>query len=80
MQHFLNASGPSAALRGAHDRYYRRTKARCFFLAGKCFVDLPGIVDKILETVNPIAEYQRFGNLYIAEVTWGGFHKQGQAD
>ena len=43
-----------------------------------CVVVPPGIVDKILETVKPIMEYEREGNLYTAEVSMSAFGRQGQ--
>ena len=50
------------------------------FSAGECVGVVLGIVDKILQRVKPIAEYQRRGNLYSPEITSASFHGQGQAD
>ena len=38
----------------------------------------PGFVDEILKHVTPIIEYQREGNLYLAEMTVSGFTRQGR--
>ena len=56
-----------------------KPKQYVFFSAGKCVVVCRGIVDKILQTVKPIAESQRRGNLYIASVRLASFHRQGHA-
>ena len=43
------------------------------FNAGRCVVVAPGIVEKILKTVTPIAEYKREGNLYIGTMKMSSF-------
>ena len=43
----------------------------------KCFVVAPGVVNKIMETLSAVAEYDREGNLYIGEVTLSSFRRQG---
>ena len=44
----------------------------------KCVVVPPGIVEKILASVTPVAEYKRDGGLYTADVELSVFHRQGQ--
>ena len=43
-----------------------------------CVVVPPGTVERILREVKPIAEYERQGNLYLAEMTMSVFRRQGQ--
>ena len=38
----------------------------------------PGIVDKILATVKPLARYKREGGLYVADMSLSGFTRQGE--
>ncbi len=38
----------------------------------------PGIVDKIMEHVKPLVQYDRQGGLYVAEMTMSGFARPGQ--
>ena len=44
----------------------------------KAVVVPPGIVNDILKNVTPVAQYDREGGLYIAEMTPSGFARQGQ--
>ena len=53
-------------------------KQDVLFNAGHCFVVPAGVVDRIMREVNAVAEYERCGNLYIAEMTLSGFTRQGQ--
>ena len=39
----------------------------------------PGIVEAVLKQIKPVAEYQREGNLYLAEFEMSDFAGQGQA-
>ena len=43
----------------------------------KCVVVPPGVVERILATVTPLAEYTRTGGLYLAEMTMSSFARQG---
>jgi hypothetical protein len=43
-----------------------------------CVVVPPGIVKEILKRLKPILQYEREGNLYIADVEMSSFHRQGQ--
>ena len=45
----------------------------------KCVVVPPGIVEAVLKQIKPVAEYQREGNLYLAEFEMSDFAGQGQA-
>ena len=38
----------------------------------------PGVVEKVLQSVKPVAEYKRSGGLYLAEMTLSDFVRQGQ--
>ena len=40
----------------------------------------PGFVEEILKHVKPIIEYQREGNLYLAEMTVSSFTRQGHQE
>ena len=44
----------------------------------KCVVVPPGTVERILKEIKPITEYERQGNLYLAEMTMSAFRRQGQ--
>ena len=55
-------------------------KQDILFNNDKCYVVAPGIVRKIMETINAVAEYDREGNLYVGEVTLQSFHRQGQEE
>ena len=44
----------------------------------KAVVVPPGIVNDILKKVTPVAQYDREGGLYVAEMTLSGFARQGQ--
>ena len=39
----------------------------------------PGVVEKIMKVIAPIVEYERQGNLYMAEMTMSDFIRQGAA-
>ena len=43
-----------------------------------CYVVPPGIVDEIVKSVKPVAEYPRQGGLYIADVALTSFARQGR--
>ncbi len=43
----------------------------------KCVVVPPGVVERILATITPVAEYTRTGGLYLAEMTMSSFARQG---
>jgi hypothetical protein len=44
----------------------------------KCVVVPPGVVERILKEIQPIAQYDRCGNLYIAEMEMSSFGRRGQ--
>ncbi len=46
----------------------------------KCVVVPPGVVDRILKElrIKPVAEYQREGNLYLADMVMSTFGRPGQ--
>ncbi len=44
----------------------------------RCVVVPPGIVDQIMEQVSAVAEYHRYGNLYLSDFTMSDFIRQGQ--
>ncbi len=50
------------------------------FTNRRCVVVPPGIVDKIMKehNIKPVLEYQREGNLYLAEMAMSSFRRQGQ--
>ncbi len=54
-------------------------KQDVLFTNKKCVVVPPGVVEKILQTVQPVVEYARTGNLYIADMEMSSFPRQGQA-
>ncbi len=54
-----------------------KPKQDVLFNAGKCVVVPPGIVDGILKTVKPLMQYDRKGELYVAEMTMSSFGRQG---
>ena len=43
----------------------------------KCYVVAPGVVDRIMEKLKPVAEYDREGNLYIGEFSLSSFTRPG---
>ena len=43
-----------------------------------CVVVPPGVVKEIMKRIKPILQYEREGNLYIADVEMSSFHRQGQ--
>ncbi len=45
----------------------------------KGYVVPPGIVDEIMKRVKPVAEYNRKGGLYVAEMVMSSFPRQDQA-
>ena len=45
----------------------------------RAIVVQPGVVDKIMKVIAPIVEYERQGNLYMAEMTMSDFIRQGAA-
>jgi len=44
-----------------------------------CYVVPPGVVAKIMEHIQAVAEYPREGNLYLAEIELSSFARQGPA-
>ena len=52
-------------------------KQDVLFNAEKCYVVPPGVVAKIMETIKAVAEYDRLGGLYVAEMTVSSFTRQG---
>ena len=38
----------------------------------------PGVVDTVLKYVKPLMQYDREGELYVAEVTMSGFARPGR--
>ena len=38
----------------------------------------PGVVERILATVKPLARYKREGGLYVADMSLSGFTRQGE--
>ena len=52
-------------------------KQDVLFDSEKCYVVPPGIVKKIMQTIKAVAEYDRVGGLYIAEMTVSSFTRQG---
>ena len=45
----------------------------------KGFVVPPGVVDEIMKRIKPVAEYERQGGLYVAEMVMSSFPRPGQA-
>ena len=43
----------------------------------RCVVMPPGVVDRVLQELQPIAEYPRVGGLYIADMTLSGSTRRG---
>ncbi len=54
-----------------------RGKQDVLFDNDKCFVVAPGTVKKIMKSIQAVAEYEREGNLYVADMTLSGFTRQG---
>ena len=52
-------------------------KQDVLFDADNCFVVAPGIVKQIMKQIKAIAEYQRLGGLYVAEMTVSSFTRPG---
>ena len=48
-----------------------------FFNNKPCAVVPPGIVDRILQHIDPLLQYNRKGGLYLADVEVSPFHRQG---
>ncbi len=44
-----------------------------------CYVVPPGVVAKIMEHIQAVAEYRREGNLYVAEIELSSFARQDPA-
>ena len=42
-----------------------------------CFVVAPGTVKKIMKHIQAVAEYEREGNLYVADMVLSSFGRQG---
>ena len=62
--------GPEDGL-GLHD---------AVFTNKKCTVIPPGLLANILEKIKPVMEYHRSGGLYVADVTWSSFARQGRQE
>ena len=43
----------------------------------KYYVVAPGVVKKLMKTLNAVAEYEREGNLYVTEMGIQSFRRQG---
>ncbi len=54
-------------------------KQDVLFTNKKCVVVPPGVVDKMLKTVQPVVEDARTGNLYVADMEMSSFPRQGPA-
>ena len=52
-------------------------KQDVLFNANKCFVVAPGVVDQIMKYISAVAEYDRDGGLYTAEMTVSSFTRPG---
>ena len=50
-----------------------KAKQDVLFNNRKCVVVPPGVVDMILKSAKPVAQYDRQGNLYIAKMRMSGF-------
>ena len=48
------------------------------FNDGGCVVVPPGVVEAIMQHVDPVAEYHRDGNLYLSDFTVSDFIRPGQ--
>ena len=55
-----------------------KSKQDVLFNNDVCVVVPPGIVREILKRVQPVAQYDREGNLYVGKVTMSSFARQGQ--
>ena len=49
------------------------------FNSKKCVVVPPGIVDRILQHIDPLLQYDRDGGLYVADIEISSFHRPGVA-
>ena len=66
--------------------YWKFANLSCLWCVGKYVlfnnkigvVVPPGVINKILKKITPIAEYPREGGLYCADMTLSGFTRQGQ--
>ena len=76
MTRTLNAvsqtTGPEDHATGHHDVLFNK----------RCVVVPPGIVERVMKAVKPVAEYKRHGGLYLADVELScipeaGFDRQG---
>ena len=47
------------------------------FNSAKCVVVPQGVVNKILEHIKPLLQYDRKGGLYVKEMNLSGFGRQG---
>ena len=56
----------------------KNAKQDVFFNNDVCVVVPPGIVREILKRAQPVAQYDREGNLYVGEMTMSSFARQGQ--
>ena len=52
-------------------------KQDVLFNSKKCVVVPPGVVDKVLEHIDPLLQYNRQGGLYTTEIELSPFHRQG---
>ena len=56
---------------------YNEPKQDVLFNSKKCVVVPPGIVDKILNHVSPLLQYNRKGGLYTTDIELSSFQRQG---
>ena len=49
------------------------------FNAKKCVVVPTGVVDRILQHIDPLLQYNRKGGLYVTEIELSPFQRQGTA-
>ena len=55
-------------------------KQDLLFNNDKCYVVAPGVVNAMMKHLKPVAEYDREGNLYVAEVSLSSFTRQGETE
>ena len=60
-------TGPADHPTGRHDVLFNNRR---------CVVVEPGVVERLLQTITPIAEYTREGNLYLADMILSPFGRQ----
>ena len=53
-------------------------KQDVLFVTDVCVVVPPRIVKEIPKRLKPVMQYEREGNLYVADLEMSSFHRQGQ--